>query len=290
MRPTRTITAVLLLAAFGAVACSKRDRSARKQAHKTDTAQTKPIAHDLKPQPVAPPVPAKDAAPTVGEPLSFADGQAAYQAKKYGEAAAIFEAYTERHPGNGWGHYMLGLAAWKHGDLPKSEKAFDMALRIDPKHVKSLVNQSRLFNDLKRHDDAIDRLSRAVDLDPENREVNRLLAHTYHLQGKTEEAVAVYRQVLEADEYDAWSLNNLGLLLVETERAEEAVPLLTKAVALRKEVAEFHNSLGLALEHTGHLRAAAEAYSGALLADPGFEKAKHNLQRVEAVKGGSEVK
>jgi tetratricopeptide (TPR) repeat protein len=185
---------------------------------------------------------------------------------------------------------MLGLAAWKHGDLPKSEQAFDTALHIDPKHVKSLVNQSRLFNDLKRHDDAIDRLSRAVDLDPENREVNRLLAHTYHLAGKTDEAVAVYRQVLEADEYDAWSLNNLGLLLLETEHADEAVPLLTKAVALRKEVAEFRNSLGLALEHTGHFRAAAEAFSGALLADPGFEKAKHNLQRVDAVKGGSEVK
>ena len=85
-------------------------------------------------------------------------------------------------------------------------------------------------------------------------------------------------------------MNNLGLLLLETERADEAVPLLTKAVELRKEVAEFHNSLGMALEHTGHFRAAAEAYSSALLADPGYEKAKHNLARVEAVKGGPEVK
>lgn len=291
MRPTRTITAVLLLAAFGAVACSKRDRSTKKQAHTPDTAHTKPITTESTSQPPkAVDAPAKEHAAVAGEPLSFADGQAAYQARKYGEAAAIFEAYTERRPGNAWGHYMLGLSAWKHGDFPKSEKAFEKALSIDPKHVKSLVNQSRLFIDLKRHDDAIDRLSRAVDLDPENREVNRLLAHTYHLQGKTDEAVAVYRQVLEADEYDAWSMNNLGLLLLETDHADEAVPLLTKAVALRKEVAEFHNSLGLALEHTGHFRAAADAFSGALLADPGFEKAKHNLQRVEAVKGGPEVK
>ena len=290
MRPTRTITAVLLLAAFGAVACSKRDRPAKKQAHTPDTTHTKPITTESTSQPARiVDAPAKDQAAAAGEPLSFADGQAAYQAKKYGEAAAIFEAYTGRHPGNAWGHYMHGLAAWKHGDLTKSEQAFEKALSIDPRHVKSLVNESRLFNDLKRHDDAIDRLSRAVDLDPNNREVNRLLAHTYHLSGKTDEAVAVYRQVLETDEYDAWSMNNLGLLLLETEHADEAVPLLTKAVALRKEVAEFHNSLGLALEHTGHLRAASESYGNALLADPGFEKAKQNLQRVEGVKGG-EVK
>ena len=291
MKPTRTITAVLLLAAFGAVACSKRDRSTKKQAHTPDTAHTKPITTESKSEP--PKVvdtPAKEQVAVAAEPLSFAHGQAAYQARKYGEATAIFEAYTERRPGNAWGHYMLGLSAWKHGNFPKSEKAFDKALSIDPRHVKSLVNQSRLFMDMKRHDDAIDRLSRAVDLDPENREANRLLAHSYHLQGRTDDAVTVYRRVLEADEYDAWSMNNLGLLLLETDHADQAVPLLTKAVMLRKEVAEFHNSLGLALEHTGHFRAAAEAFSGALLADPGFEKAKQNLQRVEAVKGGSEVK
>ena len=83
-------------------------------------------------------------------------------------------------------------------------------------------------------------------------------------------------------------MNNLGLLLLETKRADEAMPLLTSAVELRKEVPEFHNNLGMALEHTGRFRAAATAYSDALTADPGYEKAKQNLARVEAVKSGPE--
>jgi Flp pilus assembly protein TadD len=83
-------------------------------------------------------------------------------------------------------------------------------------------------------------------------------------------------------------MNNLGLLLLETKRAEEALPLFVQAVELRKEVPEFHNNLGMALEHTGRFKAAATAYGGALTADPRYEKAKQNLVRVEAVKSGPE--
>ena len=46
----------------------------------------------------------------------------------------------------------------------------------------------------------------------------------------------------------------------------------------------FHNNHGMALEHTGQFKAAAVAYTRALVADPGYEKAKLNLARVEAVK------
>ena len=83
-------------------------------------------------------------------------------------------------------------------------------------------------------------------------------------------------------------MNNLGLLLLETKRADEALPLLANAVELRTDVPEFHNNLGMALEHTGRFKAAAEAYNGALTADPGYDKAKRNLARVESVQGNAE--
>ena len=202
-----------------------------------------------------------DATPKITGPVSFADGEAAYQARKYSDATAIFERYTEQRPDNAWGHYMLGLSAWKSGDLAKSEQAFEKALSIDPHHVKSLVNLSRVFIDQKRHDDAVDRLTRAAEIDPESIEVYRLLGRTYHAQGKTDEAVDAYRRAIELNELDAWSMNNLGLLFLETQRADEALPLLAKAVELRKDVPAFHNNLGMALEHTGRFKAAATAYA-----------------------------
>ena len=280
MRPTRHVTAVLLLAAFAAVGCSKRE-----------SAQAKPVTtprESLALKQTDDEGFSANATPKITGPVSFADGEAAYQAKKYSDAIAIFEHYTEQRPDNAWGHFMLGLSAWKGGDLAKAENAFEKALSIDPHHVKSLVNLSRVFIDQKRHDDALDRLTRAADIDPDSTDVYRLLGRTYHAQGKTDEAVGAYRRAIELDERDAWSMNNLGLLLLEKQRAGEALPLLAKAVELRNDVPAFHNNLGMALEHTGRFRAAATAYAGALTADPGYDKAKQNLARVEAVKGDRE--
>src|SRR4029453_4785201 len=153
MRSIRLVTAVMLLAAFGAVGCSKRD--AKKMKPPSDSAAaTKPATPPVE-RPAIDPGSVAPAAMKVPISSSFDDGKGAYDAKNYKEATEIFEAYLERKPGNAWGYYMLGLSAWKSGDFPKSEKAFEKALSIDPNHVKSLVNASRLFIDQKRYDDAV---------------------------------------------------------------------------------------------------------------------------------------
>ena len=219
---------------------------------------------------------------------SFADGEAAYQARKYADATAIFEGYTERRPANAWGHYMLGLSAWKSGDLAKSEQAFEKALSIDPHHVKSLVNLSRVFIDQKRHDEAIDRLTRAAEIDPESAEVHRLLGRTYHTQRKTDEAVAAYRQRDRAGRTRRVVDEQPRTAVARDQARRRGAAAVGQAVELRKDVPEFHNNLGMALEHTGRFKAAATAYGDALTADPRYEKAKQNLARVEAVKSGPE--
>jgi tetratricopeptide (TPR) repeat protein len=288
MRPTRHTTAALLLVAFGAGACSKTDEQSR-----TKTAAT---AVQAKLSPDTGESAGATSDDGEGRPVtvvqtatgSFADGEAAYHAKKYDEAVAIFADYTERRPGNAWGHYMLALSAWKNGDAKSAEPAFEKALSLDPRHLKSLVNLGRVLIEQKRYDEAIDRLARAGEIDSESAEVQRLLGRVYHAQRRTDDAVQAYRRAIELNEGDAWSMNNVGLVLLDAKRASEAVPLLEKAVELRKNVPEFHNNLGMALEHTGRFKAAASAYSVALSVDPGYSKAKQNLARVEVVKGGPE--
>jgi tetratricopeptide (TPR) repeat protein len=286
MRPNRETVAVLLLVALAAVGCSKRDKPQVKAAT-PDSAQTTPVAgpdDSLAVKDTDEEGFTADAKPQFSGPVSFADGEAAYKAKKYLDATTLFERYTVEKPDNAWGHFMLGLSAWKGGDLPKSEKAFNAALSIDRDHLKSLVNLSRVLIEQKRFDDALDTLMRAGDIEPTSNEVQRLLGRAYHAQGRTDDAVEAYRQAIELDEKDVWSMNNLALLFLERKRADEAMPLLLKAVELRKDVAAFHNNLGMAFEHTRRFKEAAEAYNDALSADPGYEKAKQNLARVEAVK------
>ena len=226
--------------------------------------------------------------PTVKGPVSFADAEAAFQSKNYGEATTLFEQYIQRRPDNPWGHYMRGLSAWKSGDLVKSEESFERALSLDPTHMKSLVNLSRVLIEQKRYDDAIAKLTMAGEVDPESATVPRLMARAHSAKGEFEPAVDAYRRAIALDGSDAWSMNNLGLLYLEHGFVEDALAYLAKAVQMNENVAAFHNNLGMALEHQGRFVAAATAYKGALTADPGYKKAKQNLVRVEAVKAGPE--
>lgn len=290
MRNNGQVTVVLLLTAFAAVGCSKpfEERETKAQQPQPVSAQAKPIAVPGAVDPTSEGGSGGDVPAKTAGPVTFADADAAYQAKNYSEAARLFEAYTERRPGNAWGHFMLGLSAWKAGDLAKSEGAFDEALRIDPNHVKSLVNVSRVLIEQRRFDEALVRLTHAGEVDPGSVDVQRLLGRVYAAGHKTDEAVNAYRRAIELDARDAWSMNNLGLLLLEQGHADAALPPLARAVELRKDVPAFHNNLGMALEHTGRFTAAAAAYRDALEADPGYGKAQQNLARVEAVKTGPE--
>jgi tetratricopeptide (TPR) repeat protein len=289
MQPTAQVTTAVALAALALTALAvlgpttspPQQASARTKPAAPPSASTAPKQRDPKPTRPGP-------RPTDIGPVSFAEAEAAYRARKYGEAAGLFERYVADRPASGAGQFMLGMSAWKAGDLATAEQAFDAALGIDPHHVKSLMNLARVHIEQKRSDEAIALLTRASGIQPGTGEVHRLLGRAYHVQGKADEAVDAYRHAIDLDGQDAWSMNNLGLILLEQQQAEEALPLLVKAVALRKDTPAFHNNLGMALEHTGRFRAAAAAYQDALTADAAYDRARLNLARVEAVKGFAE--
>jgi tetratricopeptide (TPR) repeat protein len=285
MKPTTRATTVLLVATIAAVGCSKKSATSQDDTGAPISTQASAQPPDLsKPIALGEDDVAADTTSTFAGSVTFADGEGAFQARKYGDAKAIFERYVQQRPRNPWGHYMLGLSAWKTGDAMEAENAFENALAIDPSHLKTLLNESRLFIEQKRHDEAIDRLTRAAEAAPESMVVYRLLGRTYQATGQTDEAMKAYARAIEINDLDAWSMNNLGLLLLETQQFDEAVTWFTKAVDVRPSVPSFHNNLGMALEHTGRFRAAATAYSDALAADPGYAKAKKNLARVEKVR------
>jgi hypothetical protein len=96
-----------------------------------------------------------------------------------------------------------------------------------------------------------------------------------------EQARAAYEKVLELEPHHADALVNLGRLLYEQGATEAAIVHYRRALEAAggdHPIAAFN--LGLALEDVGRNRAAADAYSVALAADPAFADACYNLSRV----------
>jgi Tfp pilus assembly protein PilF len=221
---------------------------------------------------------------TPTQPVSIAEGEKIYQEKRYADAAALFTTYVDQHPNNPWGHYMLGLSSWKSGDLERAESAFVRANEIDPKHVKTLLNLTRVQLDQGRPKDALVHVNAALALDSSSGEAYRLLGRVRSALNQPNEAVAAYRLALSHDPKDVWSMNNLGLILIQQGSYEESLGPLALAVQLDSSVATFQNNLGIALEHTGRFTLATQAFKSAVAADDGYTKAKLSLARVEGRK------
>jgi len=213
---------------------------------------------------------------------SYADAERAYHRGNYEEAAGMFQAYTESNPDNAWGHYMLGLSAWKQGDDTLALQAFDAALRLEPTHRKSLFNSARVLIETGRPRDALERVQQALAAEPLSGEGLRLLGRTEYELGRPDEAIDAYQRALALDDRDVWAMNNLGYIYIQTGRSTDALPPLARAVEIRGNVPVFQNNFATALERSGHFTSAALAYEAALQADSTYSKAAVGLERVKA--------
>jgi tetratricopeptide (TPR) repeat protein len=227
-------------------------------------------------------------APAVARPLppvSYEDAETAYKAGNYSDAAELFAAYTESKPDNPWGRYMLGLSAWKAGDLARAETAFDEALTLDPTHLKSMLNSTRVLLELGKADQALERIETAIETAPQSGEALRLRGRALAQLGRNDEAMKAYQRAAALDEQDVWAMNNLGLLYIQLGRYTEALPPLARATELRPRSPVFQNNLGQALERLGHIDQAKKAYEAALAGDSTYVKAGTALARVTGLAG-----
>ena len=232
------------------------------------------------------PTPAGSEAPEVASPVSYVAAESAFGKGLYSEATQLFTVYTGTHPENPWGHYMLGMSAWKTGEHEKAVNAFDQALQLDPSHRKSLFNSSRVLLETGRPEEALERIEKALALEPMSGEGLRLLGRARYELGNVDEAIDAYHRALSIDDRDVWSLNNLGLIYIQQGRSNEAIPPLARAVELRSNAPVFQNNLAMALERSGYPTAAAKAYEAAIAVDSTYGKASIGLARVT---GGGQV-
>jgi tetratricopeptide (TPR) repeat protein len=215
--------------------------------------------------------------------VSYETAESTYTERRFDEATEMFEAYVQRKPENPWGYYMLGLSAWKSGDLDRASVALERSHELDPTHVKTLLNLGRVLLDQDRAGEAKERVEAALALDSTVGEVHRMLGRVHSALGSPAEAIEAYRSALTIDPTEVWSMNNLALISIQQEEYQNALGPLARAVQLRPGAPVFQNNLGIALERTGHIGAAREAFLAAIAADSSYLKAQVSLRRVEGV-------
>ncbi len=93
--------------------------------------------------------------------------------------------------------------------------------------------------------------------------LNAMIAQAYklHQSGKAARAESLYRQVLHIDDSNIVANNLFGLLCLQTQRFEEAVDSIKKALATMPDDAQAHSNLGLALKDLNRPEEAANIFT-----------------------------
>jgi Tfp pilus assembly protein PilF len=102
---------------------------------------------------------------------------------------------------------------------------------------------------------------------------------------RMDEAVIHYQKALQIRPDYADAHNDLGIVLMQMGKVDEAVSHFQNALQIKPDSAQAHNNLGLALLQTGRLDEAIPHLQQALQINPGYAQAHNNLGNALLQKG-----
>lgn len=117
------------------------------------------------------------------------------------------------YPTNALVQFELAGAHLRAGKVPKAMALLDESLRIDPRFAKARLMRADLDLRTGNLSSAASGLTALLRERPEMEEATRLLAHTYALQGRRDDAIKLYRQMVARNPNNPEPSTLLGLLL-----------------------------------------------------------------------------
>ena len=148
----------------------------------------------------------------------------------------------------------LALDAYSHlAQLPPSEESYELRARVDSKR--------------RQYAEAAKELREALKLSPGNPSIKRELAIALYRSGSLEEAQSLFHELLQLDRESAALNYFLGDTLLNSQKPQEAIAYLQKAVTREAQFLPAQKSLGLAYLQLGQAEKAIPHLQAALPAD-----------------------
>lgn len=182
-----------------------------------------------------------------------------YRSGRTGEGEAWSARAVARHAGDGELWNMRGVFLRQLRRHPEALKAFETAIRLRPSQAGPQVNRGNVLLDMGDGPGAEAAFSKLVRSDPRNAELQRLLGRALQMQGRTDAAMARWRQAaaLAPGSVDAW-LDMAGTLM-EDHRERQAHEVLDRAFRANPDDPRLHQARIVLHRRAGALRK-AEAY------------------------------
>jgi tetratricopeptide (TPR) repeat protein len=169
-------------------------------------------------------------------------------------------------------HYNLGNYYLNRGDFKQAVESYDTALRLEPRAVLAVVNQSIAYARLEENQKAGDALQRALKIAPENAVANLNLGLLKAEENDPKGAELHLRAALKNDPQMAQAAYNLCLVL-SMDRLDEALGYCTQAAEMRRDIPSYAYTLAFLQQKKGDGASAANVLNGLIARYPAYADA-----------------
>jgi protein O-GlcNAc transferase len=191
------------------------------------------------------------------------------------EAIAEHRRAIALRPDYAGAYLHLGTAFKRQNKLDEAAASYRHALKLKPDLAEACNNLGVVLQAQGKFAEALEAYEQAIRLRPGDLEAAYNRAVAFQQKGLRAEAETAYRDLLRQSP-NRFVCVNLGALLHEQDRLDEALAAFDQAVALDPAYAQAHFNRGLVLAQQGRLEAALDAYREAVRLRPDYVEAATN--------------
>lgn len=171
-----------------------------------------------------------------------------------------------------------GLIALYAGDKAKAKEYFIKAIRFNQEHAAAYMNLGKIYLDEGSYGKAHDSFQRALKVNPDYVEARYNLALTYINLNKLDKAEKELLTLIVVDPNVAQVYHDLGIVKYRQDKKEEAIEQMTKAVQLAPNLnADWWNDLGALLMESSRFEEARQAFGSCVAIDANHAQCLNNL-------------
>lgn len=214
--------------------------------------------------------------------LAMGLGMAHHRAGRLGEAEGVYLSIVQQgEHADALDH--LGVIALQRKNLQTAEAYFRRAVQAGraTHHGQCagehLANLGESLRRLERFEEALELLTEARDLLPDQSKVHNNLGLTLSSLDRLDDALVSLQRAVQLDDHYADAHSHLGCVLGKLRQRDDAVIACRQAVELSRTNPEHWNNYGVALASDGQTTAAIDAYCTAIGMDSQYAEPCTNL-------------
>lgn len=195
-------------------------------------------------------------------------------------AQSHFQIAIDKNPDYADAYYNLATTYLRRKDTVNCEKYLRHTLILDSNHIPGLANLANLLmesNNLKSRNEAIVLFKRVIEIDPDNVMALFNLGLLFADENLHKQSEEMFLRTVSANPLHKSALFNLGLFALNSQNYDMCVEYLVRLVANYPEHIRGHFNLADCFMHNSDRKNAKIHYKSALKLDPNYIPALQNL-------------